>query len=182
MNLLMLALLREAGIPAQPVLISTRTNGKPMPLYPFINQFDHVIVQVELGEKQILVDLASSFLPMGFPATNSLNGHGWLVSKDNPQWIDIPSPAASNTYLMNFSLDGDGSLFGNLTMSCDGYSAVDLRQEIHDRHDGQYLKEWLSETLPAITIDSVRFENQTHLSKPFKATATSPPRGKRFDG
>ena len=171
MNLLMIALLNEAGISARPVLVSTRSHGRPMPLYPLMDQFDHVMALVSLGEKNTLLDVANPFRPMGYPAVNSLNSQAWIADKTAPQWIDVLPPSGSDTYLFQLTLTENGALDGQFTMSCDGYSAVNEREQLHDSPAGDYLKKSFAEKFPDSKLDSLSFENQEDLAKPFKAKA-----------
>ena len=171
MNLLMIALLREYGVEAHPLLISTRSNGKPMPIYPLVNQFDHVMALVSTGDQYIVVDASNPFRPPGYPAYNSLNGQGFALIEGSPQWIDIPTPSGGDTYLLNFTLSPEGHAEGQFTMSCDGYSAISERQSLHSNPSGDYLQKRLAKKFPDATLDSVSFENQNELSQPFKARA-----------
>ena len=47
-NLILLSLLKEAGVIAYPCLISTRNNGKINTAYPFLDQFNALYVYVPL--------------------------------------------------------------------------------------------------------------------------------------
>ncbi|MBI5914741.1 MAG: DUF3857 and transglutaminase domain-containing protein [Bacteroidetes bacterium] len=169
MNLLMVALLREAGITAHPVLLSTRTHGKMTVIYPILDQFDHVMALAEIGDKRILLDLANPNRPPGYPALNSLNTHGWVVKRGTSEWMEINPPSGSDTWLMNFTLDATGRLKGSISMSCDGYSAVDRREQLDEKPAGDDLKASLSKLFPDARIDSIRFENKDNLAKPLKA-------------
>ena len=133
MNLLMIALLREFNIPAHPLLISTRTHGKPMPLYPLVDQFNHVMALVEMGDEYIIVDASHPLRQIGFPAYNSLNGQGWAMIKGNPKWIDIPTPSGNETlfpqYVAVFGRPRQGRLFQELQwLQCFPRTKASLRK------------------------------------------------------
>ena len=55
-NMLLIAMLREAGIKADPVLLSTRDNGKIQKLYPLLDQFNYVICRAIGNGKPYLLD------------------------------------------------------------------------------------------------------------------------------
>jgi len=63
-NLLLCLLLNEGGIPAKPVLTSTKFNGKLSQQFPILNQFNHLMVA--LLEKDSLL----SFVDAVSPSTN----------------------------------------------------------------------------------------------------------------
>jgi len=50
-NLLMAAMLNKAGFTTHPVLLSTRNHGKPYEMYPILDQFNYMVIQVIAGDK-----------------------------------------------------------------------------------------------------------------------------------
>ena len=61
---LFVAMCREAGIPANLVLINSRTNGKNETLLPAFN-FNHSIAKVNIDDKDYFVELTSDLLSFG---------------------------------------------------------------------------------------------------------------------
>ncbi len=171
MNLLLIALLRELEIEVHPLLISTRSNGKPMPLYPLMDQFNHVMALVNTGEEYIIADASDPLRPIGYPAYNSLNGLGWAMIKDAPEWIEIPTPSGSETYYLNMSLTPEGHGVGDFSMSCSGYNAFSERKHLKADISGEYLQDSMANQFPDIAMDSIRFENAKEFSAPLKARA-----------
>ena len=88
-NLAYLTLLRQAGITANPVLLSTRSHGRMIKTNPITGQFNHVIISAILDDETTLLDVGASTKTMDFPQINSLNKSGWLLDPNTPQWIDI---------------------------------------------------------------------------------------------
>ncbi|MEZ4962682.1 MAG: DUF3857 domain-containing protein [Saprospiraceae bacterium] len=172
LNLLLIALMQEAGIEAHPVLVSTRDHGKMFDLYPFLDQFNHVLALAVPDGKPVLMDAGNPFRPLGYPGEYALNGAGWVVDKDNPQWISINPPSGSETYFLKMELATDGSLSGTVSMSSDGYSAVDEREQLHGSDDGGPLKKRLMKRFPDARVDSLSYSNEEELTKPLKAVAT----------
>ncbi len=172
MNLMMIALLREAGVEVNPVLISTRSNGKPTPLYPLVNQFNHVLALVNLGDKLALIDASNPFLPIGYPAINSLNSIGWAIIGGRPQWIDLPAPSSKDIYFFKFALDQEGVLNGNMSMSYSGYSAVNERRYLKKNPSGDHLKKQIMEAFPDAVLDSMSFENVPNINQALKVRAS----------
>jgi tetratricopeptide (TPR) repeat protein len=81
---LFVAMCKEAGIPAQLVLVKTRDNGLAgMPL-PSIN-FNHCIAKVNLGGKEYYIELTSQYLPFKCLYNSEINS----------TTLDIGDPAAS---------------------------------------------------------------------------------------
>lgn len=87
-NLTLIAVLKEAGLQAYPIILSTRGNGLPHPVYPNYEEFNYVIAGIIIDQKLILADAASS-LPIGVLPTRCLNGKGWMVKESGSQWVDL---------------------------------------------------------------------------------------------
>jgi hypothetical protein len=126
-NIALLAALREAGIYAYPVLLSTRGHGALHPVYPNMADFNYVIVQVKIDEKEYLVD-ATSKLPFGMLPTRCFNGNGWLVSKNGGEWVNLKN----STHLSASSAE---LKFSENEMRCSFYKKYEAHAaaSIHNR-------------------------------------------------
>lgn len=168
LNLALIALLRDAGIKADPVMISTRENGKMVPLYPIIDQFNHTLVQAELDGEIKFIDLSNKFRPIGYPKVSSLNGMGWLVKETGSQWIELKAPGGNEAFMMSFDLTEEGDLVGKMTGSYSGYSAVSERRSYFEDKNAKHWKERFSENYPDVEVTAKETENLTDLSQKFK--------------
>lgn len=167
---MLVALLREAGIDAYPILISTRSHGKPIPLYPLMSQFNHVLALVDFGERETaVIDMSDPFMPIGYPAKNSLNQLGWALIDDNPQWVEMPTPDSKCTCYFQLSLDDKGEMDGSFSVSATGYYAALERKAIDVDPDNSHIKEWIIDEYPDASIDSISIQNQDNLEESWKA-------------
>jgi len=171
MNLMLLALLKNAGIEAAPVLISTRSNGKSIELYPFLRQFNHVIILAQTDGKSYFLDATEKNRPVGYPEINSLNKRGWLLG-DEPRWIDIDTPKSGDVFMTNLILDAEGNLSGNFGASCSGYSGFDEREIAKNDKEGKYWQERLSEFNEEAEISDISYEGMELNDKNMKANMT----------
>ena len=88
-NLFLVALLREAGIDAQPLILSTRNNGKIRIEYPF-NHFTNYVIALVNTNSLFLADGTEEFLYYNKIPTRCFNELGLIVNKeDEPQWISL---------------------------------------------------------------------------------------------
>lgn len=165
MNLLLVALLREAGLQAHPVLISTRDHGQPITEYPVLDQFNHLLVSVEIGEKRTLLDAGNTFRPPGLIAINSLNREGWKVHATRPEWIPLEPSVASETYYGTFELDEEGTLKGKIQVGDEGYSAMGRRSQYYEKPPAEYWKAEIQARYPDASLDSVTVENKDDLTQ-----------------
>ncbi len=167
-NLLLVALLREAGLQAYPVLASTRDHGQTIRDYPILDQFNHVLAWVEYGGKSMLLDAGNPFRPPGMVAANSLNKEGWKVHPTKPEWIAIEAQLASEIYYGVFRLDEEGSLAGKVQIVEEGYSAVQRRIEISERQTTEYWETRMQTRHPDARLDSVTIADKDELTKPLR--------------
>ena len=126
-NFLLLALLKEAGVTAHPVLVSTRKNGKPYEKYPIIDQFDYVLVLVELDNtRKLFLDAGNPALQMGLPSEQALNDKGWILKKKDPIWVDIEPSTSTQLMIATFDITEDGHFKGTIDASFQGYMAAEV--------------------------------------------------------
>lgn len=78
-NLVLVAMLRKAGLGAYPVILSTRDHGYTNSLYPMINRFNYSIAEVTIGDKVHFLDAS---YPLGFDKlhTSCYNGHARVLN------------------------------------------------------------------------------------------------------
>ena len=132
LTMLYLALLKEAGVPATPVALSGRSNGRAVIQYPIMRQFDTLLALVQApGDEPRLVSPTSLHRPYGEVPVDALNGQAWVVDYDAPQWIDFSPPShTSTTTLAKATLAEDGTLSGELSLRFVGYDATHLRERL----------------------------------------------------
>jgi hypothetical protein len=119
-NLTLLSILKMANINAQPVLTSTRQNGK-LGEHPIIKNFNYVLVHTIIDKDTVLLDATDRNLPMGLLPKRCLNEKGFLLS-ESPEWIII-KPKAKQIEDLDFDgeIDKEGNLKGILKISGSGY-------------------------------------------------------------
>lgn len=88
-NLFLIALLNEADIEAEPLILSSRNHGKMHMNYPFDHFTNYVIALVKTS-KPFLADGTEDLLPYNMLPTRCINEVGLVVNKtDEPQWIQL---------------------------------------------------------------------------------------------
>ena len=145
-NLLLTLLLKECGVAADPVILSTRNNGRPHPFYPINSKFNYVITKVSLADgKSILLDATDKERSFGMLPHRCMNGKGWAVSATNSGWVQLLNQEknSSMTYT-NLTFDKEGNLLGDVTLSrksLSGYTASMKLQKEGSEYFEKNLKE-----------------------------------------
>lgn len=130
LNKLMCAALIQCGIVAKPVLLSTREHGDTQELYPFTDQFNHMVVLATIDKKLYWLDLGDKNLPIGMLRPEALNSRGWIADENDPTWTDIKTVNSNSVYLIKGSLDKDGNINGDIESRFTGYHAYEKRNKI----------------------------------------------------
>lgn len=140
-NLMLTAMLRHAGLEANPVLVSTRSHG--IVLSPSRTAFNYVISSVELPEGTVLLDATEPYsLPNVLPLRD-LNWNGRLI-RPNGSSVTIPlvprRPSTETVNLM-YSITPEGGVKGMLRNQFSENAALEFRSEYLHRQEDAYLEQ-----------------------------------------
>lgn len=91
-NMLLIQLLYQAGLPVHKVFVPTVGQGKPLTEVPIRAQFNHLIAEVDLPEGPLLLDATSLLLPPDLLPPATLNQAGWRIRPDSAGWRPLPHP------------------------------------------------------------------------------------------
>lgn len=181
---MLLALLKEAGVEAQPVLVPLRNSGSPVELYPIMSQFSHLMVLATLDGTPTILDPNSPSRPMGLPRFNALNHRVFVADPDNPQWISLEVPAASQTIVANVSLDDQGMGDVEMRSRLNSYYAFNGRNAIREmEEDGELpIMSNVIKTFPETELVSHEIMEDDVLSGPLNMTMKMKvPMGQQID-
>ena len=130
-NLLLIAMLREAGMSAHPVVLSTRDHGMIRPSFPRINQFNYVIAMAQLDSTAHLLDATEVTCPYNVLPVRCLNGKGRVVGSSlSDKWIELQSTKRSSKVVLAMLSLQDGGLQGTISSSHAKHDAMRLRKKI----------------------------------------------------
>jgi hypothetical protein len=146
-NLLMTAMLREAGLPANPVIMSTRRHGRINPIIPLEKDFNYVVCHVAMGDNQyILIDATDPFLPLGTLPYRCMNDRGRVVGDGFTSWVTLLNNEKRSSFIKaKLKIMPNGTMTGTLSYLLDGYEAVDVRKEMFSEGEDKYMEEFFGE-------------------------------------
>ncbi|MNF23633.1 hypothetical protein D3C84_42170 [compost metagenome] len=139
-NLMLTAMLRHAGLTANPVLVSTRSNG--IALFPNRGAFNYVIAAVETSNGLVLLDASDKFSTPNVLPFRALNWIGRLIRKDGTsQEVDLmPKVASNDAVTMNYTIDENGKVSGKSRRQRTDHNAMIFRKNIEDEKEETYLE------------------------------------------
>ncbi|UJH68230.1 DUF3857 domain-containing protein [Allomuricauda sp. SCSIO 65647] len=142
MNLLLVAMLRYAGLDANPVIISTKENT--IPLFPTVDRLNYVLAYAKVDDKPYFLDATEEFSDINLLPIKDYNWRGILIDNNDMVWtqIDIATPPKSNRmYSLKMILNEDGTCEGTYNSRLDKHSAMSFRKNIKDADMESYLTE-----------------------------------------
>ncbi|GAB2958052.1 hypothetical protein GCM10027048_26120 [Hymenobacter coalescens] len=168
-NLLLIALLRDAGLKADPVILSTRDHGRVDTSFPMLSRFNYVVAHVQLTDStRLLADATEEFAPFGMLPAACLSGQGRLIQgQQQGSWVALNSPYRHVRFRSaQLTLDERGALTGKLRDEHGGYMALQERADLRQQGEKKYVENLLK-TQEGWKIDKFAFQNADVLSKPF---------------
>jgi hypothetical protein len=132
-----LALVRTAGLGADPVLVSTRDRYLFDRRLMAANKLNSNVVVVKLGDHDLYLDPGTPFTPFGLLPWYESGVAGLRIAKDGGTWVTtpLPTPTASKVEREGtFDLSG-GGLEGKLTVTWTGLEAMWRRVSQKDEDD-----------------------------------------------
>jgi hypothetical protein len=168
-NLILVNLLKDAGLNAKPILVSTHDNGlvntadAGTVLEPGYKQFNKVLAWVIIGNNIYVLDgtdkeTPANLIPMDVVATEGLVIEkfetfewGWeTLWRDNLRY--------TNTVLLQADISPDGKLTGEANVISYDYARLS-RIATAKKGKKEFTEEYFSPNNPGITIDSIALEN-----------------------
>lgn len=140
-NILLVLLLRNAGINANPVVLSTVDMGMVTNYLPSITSLNYVIACVESNKQLYTLDATSKLSSINVIPPRAVNYNGFLFTDKNAEQINIVNPEKSNAYLeVNAQLEKDASFAGHFTNRDTKVYAM-LNNEQYEQDKDGYQKE-----------------------------------------
>lgn len=168
-NLMLTAMLRYAGISANPVILSTRANG--IALFPSTEAFNYVIAAVETQNGLILLDATDKYSLPNLLPFQDLNWFGRLIRKDGTSSeVDLmPKTTSNNTVMMSYAIDEKGGVSGKIRRQKTDYEALIFRTNNENIKEDNYLEKLENEN-EKIEISDYSRTNEKDIKLPILET------------
>ena len=155
-NMLLIQMLREAGLVSYPVLVSTRASGLVNKIIPAAEQFNHTVAYVEIDSSAIILDATDKDRPYDILPTSITGSEGLLVYKDQTIWVPISSSSRNISLItLIMKLDENGGMNGTSLVQNRGIYAVNSRSSYDVDDPVVSLKDHLFGAESFLNVDSV---------------------------
>ena len=160
MNLILLNLLKTAGVEAYPILVSERYHGKVNTQYPFVDQFNTIYAAVFIDGKKYYLDATDPFTPPHIIPYNILNTTGLILNKKAGGLVVISDEARyyRDAISVVANVTTDDNVKGEVFMNSMDYAKI-RRLERYRSNNNKYIEDNFKQR-SSMTIDSFKIINQ----------------------
>lgn len=164
-NLMLTSMLRYAGLEANPVLVSTRSNK--IALFPSTDAFNYVITAVDINGQRVLLDATSKSAMPDIIPVRAVNGIGRLIKNEGvSQEIDLmPKMLSKEVVVIQAQLEADGKITGKVRDQYFDYNAFSYRERYLGVNPDTYV-EGLEGRYKGLEVGQYKVTNDTDLTKP----------------
>lgn len=137
-NILLLNLMRNSGLWADPVVTRSRRAGILNMSFPSQQELNYIMVQTMFNDKPLLLDASSKYMQMGQLPIRAVNISGIAMNESTGgKAIEIANANELNQkYVADFTLDLDENVAnGVYQVKLSNFGAIKYRQELDEKNE-----------------------------------------------
>jgi hypothetical protein len=166
-NLLLIAMLKKAGLNADPVMLSTRSHGYVYSLYPLLERFNYVICQFTTNETKYFLDASHSRLGFGKLPADCYNGHARVVDTwATPLELSNDTLVERKVTSVFINNQEKGGLIGSLQQVPGYFESYRLRDQVKESGIDNLFSAYKKAFNSSIEMDSHHIDSLDHLEEP----------------
>ncbi len=166
-NLLLIAMLRNQKITADPVILSTRNHGFTHEFYPLMGRYNYVIAQVNIDNDILYLDATEPRLAFNKLPLQLYNGHARIITNAATPVYFIADSLKESANTMVFITNNDkGEVEGSFTSNPGYYHSLNVRNKLAKTTMDEYGKT-LRESVPEdIELNNISIDSLKLLDEP----------------
>lgn len=161
-NLMIVHLLKEAGVKVYPMVVSTRSHGRVNMAYANIRQFNRTVAYVPVDStKSYVLDATNKYQPYNQIPYNLLNSMGFYIDKQQKKfdWATMTIPSVSrHGVFLNAEISPKGTVSGKAILSSFGYYKNDFIEKYKSDGEEKY-RNFLTDKNNSLKIKSLKLNN-----------------------
>ena len=178
-NLLLITMLKYAGINADPVILSTRSHGFANPIYPLLERFNYVICIIHTNGEDVFLDASQPRLGFGRLTPECYNGSARIVNGDATD-INFSADSLKERKITSVLVgeDDKGNLVASFHQTPGYYESHSMRENIKENGEDKFfeaIKKQYGQDIELTNskIDSLdNLEESVNISYEFKLSDT----------
>ncbi|MGZ8536879.1 MAG: DUF3857 domain-containing protein [Flavisolibacter sp.] len=175
-NLILVNLLKDAGLNASPLLVSTHDNGLVNTMdagtyeNPGFNQFNKCMAYVEINNKIYVLDATDKETPIHLIPADVLVTEGLVIEKiETGEWgwklLWDNSMISKNVMFLNGIIDETGKMKGEVSISSFDYARL-ARAPLAKKGKEIFKESFITASTSSINVEDVEFQNLESDSLP----------------
>jgi hypothetical protein len=169
LNFVLLNLLKNVGLEAYPICISTQKHGRINTAVADEDQFNGVDVLVIDGEKVYVLDAIQKNTPYFLIPANILNTEGYMIDKEKNGWVSILDGFKKEKNIVSIvaAIDKNGQMKGDATISSMDYARV-KRLNTYDAGYTKFKETYFDANSNTFKIDTLELAYVKEEDKPLE--------------
>ncbi|MFM9908595.1 MAG: DUF3857 domain-containing protein [Chitinophagaceae bacterium] len=169
-NLILVNLLKDAGLDAFPVLVSTRDNGRVVTMIPGFGQFNKVLAYVKIGEKRYVLDATEKTTPTHLIPSEVMYTEGLVIEKlETSEWgwqtLWDENMLKKKMVILKMDITESDSIKGDAYINSIDYDRLERQPALKEGKD-KLLSKYFTTPYPSIKVESFELENEDNDSLP----------------
>ena len=165
-NLLLLSMLKQAGIESYPVLLSTRSHGFTHAEYPLLDQYNYVVCKIFIGDKSYLLDATVPHLAFGRLDKSSYNGYARVLTADPIRLILSADSIQERSTTMAIVLADKNVYKAAITSNPGYYESLDHRNFISENGKDAFYNKIKAYYGTDFEVDNLSIDSLSQLEEP----------------
>lgn len=170
-NIILYHLLKQAGVRAMPMLVSTRDHGKVNPFSVLMGQFNSTVVYVPVDStRSYIMDATNKYNMYNVIPDNFLNSAGVWIDKDNKSYdtkfIILKAPA-NQVIMVTADIKADGHMAGNARVNANSYNRINSIRRYKTDGEQKYI-DYLRNNDNNLKISALKMDNMEVDSLPLE--------------
>ncbi|MCC8408440.1 DUF3857 domain-containing protein [Mucilaginibacter sp. UR6-1] len=161
-NLILFHLLKQSGVKAYPMVVSTRDNGRVNPFSPNLHQFNRAVVYIPVDTtRHYVLDATNKYNLYNHVPDNLLNSSGLFIDKESDMYDVVflqNLEPVRQSYYVNVEIKPDGKMVGTNQVSSYGYNKISRTAKYKTDGETKFI-EYLKNKDNNLRISSIKFEN-----------------------
>jgi len=167
-NLLLLAMLHHEKINSTPILMSLRERGIVHEIYPLMDRFNYLVVEVDIEGSIFYLDASKPMLGFKQLPASCYNGVAWAITKKDQKQLFFSTDALieKKSTLVVFNKDRPGELTGSFTKVLGNNGSLNLREKVRNSSITSVTNEIVNKFNGDIKISNVSFDSLKQFDYP----------------
>ena len=168
-NLILYHLLKQSGVKAYPMVVSTRSHGRVNPAYSFLYQFNRAVVYIPVDTaKYYILDATSKYNTYLETPANLLGSHGLYIDKENKKYdlfyLNREAPVR-HVVMVNAQIQPEGKMAGTAQISSFSFDRCNSIESYKTIGEKKYI-DYLRDNNNSLNISSLKLLDMDADDKP----------------